>query len=80
MTPEQIRQAVYNNAVWCDTVCRAHGRSGEFHDGIWINRRKTPLYYPNAVTLSEEHDSAAQMQHIRALDTAELAGAWGVAF
>jgi hypothetical protein len=44
--------AAYNNAVWCDTVCRAHNIMGEFHETFWISRYQTPMYYPNLVTLS----------------------------
>src|SRR5437867_2316393 len=52
MNREGVEKAAYNNAVWCDTICRTHGTAGEFLDDIWINRRETPPFYPNAVTLS----------------------------
>lgn len=48
---EQIAQAAHNNAVWCDTICRAHGQPGVFRDSIWINQHTVPRFYPNAVTL-----------------------------
>ncbi len=44
--------AAYNNAVWCDTVCRSHNVMGEFHETFWVNQHQTPIYYPNLVTLS----------------------------
>ncbi len=44
--------AAYNNAVWCDTVCRSHNVRGEFHETFWLNRHQTLVYYPNLVTLS----------------------------
>jgi hypothetical protein len=44
--------AAYNNAVWCDTLCRSHNVMGEFHETFWISRHQTPIYYPNLVTLS----------------------------
>ena len=44
--------AAYNNAVWCDTICRSHNILGEFHETFWISRDQTPIYYPNLVTLS----------------------------
>ena len=44
--------AAYNNAVWCDSVCRSHKIMGEFHETFWISRDQTPIYYPNLVTLS----------------------------
>ena len=77
MHDERTAQAVYNNAVWCDTVSRAHGSPGEFLDTIWLNRRETPRFYPNAVTLSEA-ESSAQLDHIRDLIKADIPGEWGV--
>jgi hypothetical protein len=47
-----LQVAAYNNAVWCDTVCRSHNVIGEFHETFWISRHQTPIYYPNLVTLS----------------------------
>lgn len=44
--------AAYNNAVWCDTVCRSHNVMGEFHETFWICRYQTPMYSPNLVTLT----------------------------
>ena len=38
MTQDHTKLAVYNNAVWCATVCGAHGWPGEFHAEIWIGR------------------------------------------
>jgi hypothetical protein len=77
MHDERTAQAVYNNAVWCDTVSRAHGSPGEFLETIWLNRRETPRFYPNAVTLSEA-ESSAQLNQIRDLIEADLPGEWGV--
>jgi hypothetical protein len=28
----RAERAAYNNALWCDAVCRAHGAAGEFGD------------------------------------------------
>lgn len=78
MSGNRIHQAVYNNAVWCDTVCRAHGSPGVFLDGIWINRRKTPRFYPNAVTLTKDGECAAKLAHIRDLLQSGIPGPWGV--
>ena len=74
----RIKQAAHNNAVWCDTICGAHGVPGEFHDSLWLNRHPVPRYYPNVVTLSTPHDSAAQLASIQALVAARLPGNWGV--
>ena len=34
--------AAHNNALWCDAVCRAHDRPGEFHDTLWLTRLGAP--------------------------------------
>jgi hypothetical protein len=49
-----ITEAVRNNAEWCETMCRAHGLPGTFGPRAWTNARRTPLYYPDAVTLTAE--------------------------
>jgi hypothetical protein len=43
MNDDRVELAARNNAVWCDTVCRAHGVPGEFLNGIWVNRKLGPL-------------------------------------
>jgi len=48
MLDDRSVRAARNNAEWCDAVCRAHGNPGEFHDGIWLNRKPVPRFYPNA--------------------------------
>jgi hypothetical protein len=72
-----MEQAARNNAAWCDAVCRAHGRPGEFLYRIWINCNETPPFYPNAVTLSAR-GTAAQRERIDELVRAGIAGEWGV--
>ncbi|MEU6877163.1 hypothetical protein [Streptomyces sp. NPDC046712] len=49
-----ITEAVRNNAEWCEAMCRAHGRPGAFGPHAWTNARRTPLYYPDAVTLTAD--------------------------
>lgn len=73
-----LTQAVYNNAVWCDTICRAHGLASEFHDSIWLTRHAAPPFYPNAVTLTGARDTDEQLQAIRRLLDARIPGAWAV--
>ena len=43
--------AARNNADWCATVCRTHGIPERFRDAAWTSDRRTPPYYPDAVTL-----------------------------
>jgi hypothetical protein len=78
MTPSRVEQAARNNAIWCDTVCRAHGVPGEFHDALWINRHTVPRFYSNAVTLSDGRAKAAQLAHLQALLDSRLPGSWSV--
>jgi hypothetical protein len=46
-----VRRAVRNNAAWCAALCRTHGITGTFGDAAWWSPRRTPPYYPDAVTL-----------------------------
>jgi hypothetical protein len=78
MTDFRTEQAARNNAIWCDTICRAHGTPGEFSDRMWLNRHPVPPFYPNVVTLSDQRHAAAQHSHIQALMAAGLPGSWGV--
>ncbi|HEY0607737.1 MAG TPA: hypothetical protein VGD58_32785 [Herpetosiphonaceae bacterium] len=74
---DRVGQAVHNNAVWCDTICRTHGHAGEFVAGIWINRHAAPPFYPNAVTLAPDQ-ADEQLAAIRSLMAADVPGAWAV--
>ncbi|MFF4171913.1 hypothetical protein [Streptomyces sp. NPDC001744] len=38
-------------------MCRAHGHPGTFGSRAWTSDRRTPLYYPDAVTLTEDADA-----------------------
>lgn len=74
---DRVGLALRNNAVWCDTICRAHGHAGEFLAGIWINRHAAPPFYPNAVTLAADQ-AAEQLAALRSLMAADIPGAWAV--
>ncbi len=82
ITPEQAA-AARNNAVWCDTVCRAYGRPGEFLPGLWVNREAAPRFYPNIVTLAAGDeplagDTASLRECLHVLGQAGLPTGWGV--
>jgi hypothetical protein len=64
---QAVELATQNNAMWCDTVCRAHGIPGEFRPHIWVNPGPVPRYYPNAVTLTTE--TTDQMDAVQTLIT-----------
>ena len=46
-----IDSAVRENAAWCDLVCRTHGRAGSVDADAWSVPRRSPPWYPDAVTL-----------------------------
>jgi hypothetical protein len=74
----QTEQAARNNAIWCDTVCCAHGIPGEFYDSLWINRHPVPRFYSNAVALSDRRNATTQLAQIQALLDSDLRGNWSV--
>ena len=78
MTNDLLQRAVRNNAEWCDVVCRAHGRPGEFREVMWINRHGTPRFYPNLVTLAETADPDAYVEDLRELVAVGVPGDCGV--
>ena len=78
MTLFQIEQAARNNAIWCDTICRAHGIPGEFYDTVWINRHPVPRFYSNAVTLADQRLAATQLARLQGLLASNLPGRWSV--
>ena len=47
-----VTLAARNNAEWCDLVCRMHGVVGSGDDLAWWCHVRTPVGYPDAVTLS----------------------------
>ena len=77
MDENLIKQAIWNNAVWCDIICATHGHPGEFLEGLWICWQKAPPFYPNVVTL-DKHLTAAQLTPIQELLGADLPGEWGI--
>ena len=70
--------AAYNNAIWCDTVCRAHDRPGEFHETLWFTRLGTPRFYPDAVTLAGAEAAPVQLEAIASLISATRQKEWVV--
>ncbi|MFD4526781.1 hypothetical protein ACFWP7_23165 [Streptomyces sp. NPDC058470] len=54
-----VERAARNNAEWCAVMSRSHDVVGEFGMQAWAAPARTPLYYPDAVTLAPGADSAA---------------------
>src|ERR1700689_1372515 len=67
---------IRNNAEWCDAVCRAHGRPGEFNPDMWLNRHPVPRFYPNVGTLVEP--CQRQLDLIDELVASRLPPGWAV--
>ncbi|MFJ9826239.1 hypothetical protein ACIRSU_17970 [Streptomyces sp. NPDC101160] len=45
-------------------MCRAHGLAGAFGPRAWSSPRRTPLYYPDAVTLAPDADAGELLDAI----------------
>ncbi|MFI8513805.1 hypothetical protein ACIGHB_22010 [Streptomyces sp. NPDC085460] len=55
---ELLTAAVRNNAAWCAGMCRAHGLTTATGPRAWSSPRRTPLYYPDAVSLTADATAA----------------------
>ncbi|MFI6906883.1 hypothetical protein ACIBKY_36885 [Nonomuraea sp. NPDC050394] len=66
MTDERVLAAARNNAEWCDLMTRAHGITGHFGPAVWSSDRRTPPYYPDAVTLDPAATAADVLDGIDA--------------
>ena len=47
-----VEAAALNNAEWCHVFCGTHGIAGYFDEMAWTSAKRTPPYYPDAVTLA----------------------------
>jgi hypothetical protein len=65
-TPKRflVRAAARNNAEWCEVMSGSHGLGGQFASEAWAAPARTPLYYPDAVTLVPGADPAALVSRI----------------
>ncbi|MER7585504.1 hypothetical protein [Kitasatospora sp. NPDC097691] len=59
-----VRAAARNNAEWCAVMSRSHGSAGAFEEEAWAAASRTPLYYPDAVTLLPGADAAELVARI----------------
>ncbi|XTZ13127.1 hypothetical protein ACQSSU_16360 [Micromonospora echinospora] len=66
MTHAEAVTAARNNAAWCDVVCRAHGTTGTSDADAWSVPRRSPPWYPDAVTLRPEASAAALLRRVDA--------------
>jgi hypothetical protein len=58
--------AVRENAEWCDWYVRAHGIETGTDGTLWWAGRRTPPFYPDAVTLTPDVSPATVLQRIDA--------------
>jgi len=58
------RLAARNNAELCDAVCRTHGLEPHFDAETWTSDRRTPLFYPDAISLAPEPDARSLLSRI----------------
>nr|WP_042185453.1 hypothetical protein [Kibdelosporangium sp. MJ126-NF4] len=61
-----LAAAAHNNADWCASICRSHSIPYSFGDTVWHSAGRTPLYYPDAVTLRPD---AAPSDFLPEIDT-----------
>ena len=61
-----VSEAAANNAAWCDAVARTHGITGSIAGDAWTVPRRTPLLYPDAVTLRPDVDPRSLLARIDA--------------
>lgn len=71
-----LEAAVWNNAIWCDLICRTHGQPGEFYQHAWFTRGPAPRFYPNLITLTTA--AGDQLEHIQSLLASDLPIPWAV--
>ncbi|WFE53946.1 hypothetical protein [Micromonospora sp. WMMD1155] len=58
--------AARDNAGWCDIVCRSHGLTGRTDGDAWTVPRRSPPWYPDAVTVRPGVDAEALLARIDA--------------
>lgn len=73
---DRIALAAHNNALWCDAVCRAHRLTPAIDDLAWTSARRTPPYYPDAVTLSPGVGEYDVLARIDDSDGASVKDSW----
>ncbi|RKN40563.1 hypothetical protein [Micromonospora endolithica] len=61
-----VVDAVRDNAGWCELICRTHGLVGVTDGDAWSVPRRSPTWYPDAVTLRPGVDPGALLRRIDA--------------
>ncbi|MBQ1014496.1 hypothetical protein KBX53_26855 [Micromonospora sp. M51] len=66
MRDDERVAAARNNAEWCDIVCGSHGLPGRTDADAWSVPRRSPQWYPDAVTLRPGVDAEALLARLDA--------------
>jgi hypothetical protein len=74
----KVELAALNNALWCDTVCRAHGVPGDVRPTVWLNTNVPPPYHSNLVVISSLATQAEIDEHVRHLSVRSLSPTWSL--
>lgn len=61
---DRLAAAVRENVEWCDLVCRAHGVPTRFDRDVWRAERRSPPFYPDAMTLTPAATAADVLRGI----------------
>jgi hypothetical protein len=59
-----VAAAARNNAEWCDLVCRSRRLPAAFRSDVWQVERRSPPFYPDAVTLAPHVSAETVMEGI----------------
>ncbi len=78
MTTSRVELAALNNALWCDTVCAAHGVPGDVLPTVWLNRNVPPPYHSNLVVISSMATQAEIDGHVQHLSSRALSPNWSL--
>jgi hypothetical protein len=60
----RLAAAVIDNARWCHLVCSTQGIAGRFDEDAWVSARRTPPFYPDAVTFTDDVSVDALLSRI----------------
>jgi hypothetical protein len=78
VTVSRVELAALNNALWCDTVCHAHGVPGSVQPTVWLNTNVPPPYHSNLVVISSMTTQAEIDEHVRHLSACSLSATWSL--
>ncbi len=77
-TTPMLNHAINNNAVWCNTVCKAHGAPGEFCADFWVNRHPVPTFYSNLIRRAQRENTKDLFDMIQTLLESDIPKPWSI--